>query len=377
MKRPVPRAKLRFKKWKHAPPGTSPGAINIPENALQPVVTSFEYNELSFEEKKLPDVKAIRQFLDVSPEKVHWIHIRGFGDKAFFEQLADCFGIHRLQMEDVINVYQRPKAEEYKDYLFLISRVLSETDGVLVNDQISIFTGKNYVISIQDKYEDVFDPVRERIRQGKGYMRKYGSDYLAYSLMDTVLDNFFPLLEKTGERLDQLEDELIENPSREAMNRILRIKRDLIVMRRAIWAERDKVNDIIRSGFPMIADSTKIFFRDSYDHCIQILDLVESYKEVSASLMDVYMSSVSNRLNQVMKVLTIISTIFIPLTFIVGLYGMNFAHTDPVTGNHLPLNMPELYSPYGYVGVIIVMVVIVIFQLIFFYRKGWLTSKRY
>ncbi len=366
--------KVRLKRMKHAPPGTSPGAINIPDDALKPVINSIQFNQESFEEKTLKDVKAITTQLTLGAEKIHWFDIKGFGDKTFFEQLADAFGIHRLQMEDVINAYQRPKAEEYKDCLFLISRAMKEVEGVLINDQLSLFVGKNFVISIQDKYDDLLDPVRERIRHGKGFVRKYGADYLAYAIMDTLLDNFFPILERIGERMDLLEDELIENPSRESMTKIMGIKRELIVMRRSIWAERDKVNDILRSGFPMIGDSTKIFFRDSYDHCIQILDLVESYKEVTASLMDVYMSIVSNRLNQVMKVLTIISTIFIPLTFIVGLYGMNFAHKDPHSGADLPLNMPELYLPYGYVSVAILMALIVVAQLVFYFKKGWLTK---
>ncbi|MBK6838607.1 MAG: magnesium/cobalt transporter CorA [Bacteroidetes bacterium] len=198
--------------------------------------------------------------------------------------------------------------------------------------------------------------------------------WILYALMDVVLDNYYPILEQLGERLDELQDDLIVNPSREALNRVLQIKRELIVLRRSIWSERDKINDILRSAFPHVTETTKVFLRDSYDHCIQILDLVESYKEVTASLMDVYHSSVSNRLNQVMKVLTIISTIFIPLTFIVGLYGMNFAHLNPKTGDPLPLNMPELYSPYGYLGVCIAMVIIVIGQIYFFYKKGWLTK---
>ncbi len=374
MKANSSRINIRVKRVKHAPPGTSPGAINIPDDALKPVIQSFRFDQDSYEEKKLTDVKSIKEQVESSPEKIHWIDIHGFGDKILFEQLADCFGIHRLQMEDVINVYQRPKAEEYKDHLFLISRSMHDSQGNLTNDQLSLFLGKNFVISIQDHYDDLLGPVRERIRRGKGFVRKFGADYLAYAMMDTLLDNFFPLLEKTGERLDKLEEELIENPSREAMHGIMEIKRELIVMRRAIWAERDKVNDILRSGFPMIAESTKIFFRDSYDHCIQVLDLVESYKEVTASLMDVYMSSVSNRLNQVMKVLTIISTIFIPLTFIVGLYGMNFARVNPETGARLPMNMPELYSPYGYASVLIVMAAVVIVQIIFYFKKGWLTK---
>jgi magnesium transporter len=217
--------------------------------------------------------------------------------------------------------------------------------------------------------------VRDRIRKGKGYLRMQGSDYLSYAITDSAIDMFFPLLEKIGDRMDELEDELITAPTRASMNRILQIKRELIVFRRSIWPERDKINDLIRSHFPLVSENTKVYFRDSYDHCIQILDIVDSFKEVTSSLMDVYLSSVSNRLNQVMKVLTIISTIFIPLTFIVGLYGMNFAHVDPRTGKDLPLNMPELYSPYGYIGVMLAMFVIVIIQIYFFYKKGWLNFR--
>jgi magnesium transporter len=230
------------------------------------------------------------------------------------------------------------------------------------------------VITIQDNYDDFLLPIRERLKNGKGNLRKNHSDYLAYAIADLVVDNYYPLFEKIADRLDELEDELIEKPTRHSLNKLLQVKRDLIVIRRVVWSERDKVNDIIRSHIPMIREGSKIFFRDTYDHCIQLIDMVESHKEVTASLMDVYQSGVSNRLNQVMKVLTIMSTIFIPLTFIVGLYGMNFMHTDPVSGERLPLNMPELYSPYGYLGVVVVMILIVIIQLIFFIKKGWITK---
>lgn len=363
----------RARKYRHSPPGTAPGAINVPDDALKQRIRSFIYNIDSYRETELSAISEIKTQLAAEPEKVHWFDIKGFGDKHFLEQLADCFGIHRLQMEDVVNVYQRPKIEDYKEHLFLISRVMTEKEDQLINDQLSLFLGKNYVITIQDKYEDLLEPVRERIRHGKGFVRKYGSDYLCYALMDVVLDNYYPILEKLGDRLDELQDRLILNPSKEALNHVLQIKRELIVLRRSIWSERDKINDILRSSFQSITDMTKIFYRDSYDHCIQILDLVESYKEVTASLMDVYHSSVSNKLNQVMKVLTIISTVFIPLTFVVGLYGMNFAHSNPKTGEALPFNMPELYSPYGYLGVWLLMVLMVIGQIYFFYKKGWLT----
>ncbi len=370
-KKPVsPRKKKSF----HAPPGTAPGSFVVPEGALKPKVQIFSYDITSFEEKEVTGVQAIKMQIDNFPNKKHWVDIRGFGDKYFFEEVADIFGIHRLQMEDVVNVYQRAKVEEYHGHLFCVSRCIKEENGLIINDQLSLFIGNNFVISIQDKYEDLLEPVRDRIRQGKGYVRKYGADYLSYALMDVVLDNFFPIIERISDRLDELQDALIANPTRDLLNRVLQTKRDLIMLRRAIWSERDKMNDILRSSFPLISDSTKIFYRDSYDHCVHVLDLVESYKEVTASLMDVYMSGMSNRMNQVMKVLTIISTIFIPLTFIVGLYGMNFAQVNPKTGEELPLNMPELYSPYGYVTVNAIMIIIVIGLVIFFIKKGWLTK---
>ncbi len=362
----------RAKRVRRAPPGTSPGFINVPEDALKLSIHSYMYDSEKMSEKELHNLDEIKSQLQNNPEKVHWFDIKGFGNKVFLEQLADFFAIHRLQMEDVVNVYQRPKVEDFQGHLFFISRVLKELDVGYQNDQLSIFLGSNYVITIQDKYEDVLDPVRSRIRLGKGYLRRSGVDYLVYSLMDVVIDNYYPILERLGDSLDELQDELITNPTRIALNKLLQKKRDLVLLRRTIWTERDKMNDILRTPFTEINESSKVFFRDTYDHCIQLIDLVESYKELTASLMDVYQSSVSNRLNQVMKVLTIISTIFIPLTFIVGLYGMNFARENPETGEVYKLNMPELYWPYGYLGVSIVMVLMVIVQLIYFYKKGWL-----
>ena len=229
---------------------------------------------------------------------------------------------------------------------------------------------------IRDRhYEDVLEPVRVRLRHGKGLIRTSGPGYLAYALIDTVIDNYFPILERIGEQLDTLEEELLESPTRESLNQVLLVKRELIAIRRAIWSERDKLNEILRSNLDFFSEQSRLYIRDTYDHTIQILDIVDSYKEVTASMMDVYHSSVSNKLNQVMKVLTIISTIFIPLTFIVGVYGMNFARTNPVDGSAMPWSMPELYSPYGYIGVLIIMVVIVILQVIFFFKKGWLSRS--
>ncbi len=362
-------------KKRHSPPGSSPGLIHLEPDALKPIIHTFVYDAAECIEKELTSIEEIKAQLLKSPEKFHWIDVKGYGDQQFLEQLAEIFGIHMLQIEDVVSGYQRPKIEEQQGYLFLVSRVLEEKEGKLSNGQLSIFLGNNFVLTLQEIYEDVFEPVRLRLRKEKSLMRTAGTGYLAYALMDTVIDNYFPILERIGDQLDLLEDELIAKPSRDALNQVLSIKRELIAIRRAIWSERDKLNDILRTKLEFFPEQSRMYIRDTYDHTIQILDIVDSYKEVTASLMDVYHSSVSNRLNQVMKVLTIISTIFIPLTFIVGVYGMNFAIENPTDGSALPLNMPELYWQYGYLGVWIFMIVIVILQLIFFYKKGWLTRS--
>jgi magnesium transporter len=371
----LPRINVRVRKRKHSTPGSRPGSLNIPVDALKPRLSCITYNENFYEEKSFSTVEELLKWYQLHQDKVNWIHVKGFGDKSSFETLASHFKFHRLEMEDIFNVYQRPKVEEYDGHLFFISRMITLGENTMTNEQLNTFLGSNYVLTVQENYDDIFEPIRNRIRNSKGYLRHSKADYLAYALMDSVIDYYYPALEKIGDLMDELEDELLSNPTNLSMNKILQIKRELIVFRRTIWPERDKINDILRSDFKLITQGSKVYFRDSYDHCVQLLDIIDSYKEVTASLMDVYLSSVSNRLNNVMKVLTIISTIFIPLTFIVGVYGMNFAYNDPVTGKAMPLNMPELYSPYGYVGVIAVMVVMVIFQLYFFYKKGWLSFR--
>jgi magnesium transporter len=278
-------------------------------------------------------------------------------------------------MEDVLNTYQRPKMEEHKDHLFIASRMfLQNKEYILKNEQLSMFLGKHFVLTMQENELDFFEPVRYRLNHGKGYIRQNGVDYMAYALLDAIVDNYFPLLESMGEKLDELEDELFLKPARVSLQKIQLIKRELILFRRTIFAERDKINDVLRTESALVKDSTKVFLRDTYDHTIQVMDLVESYKEITASLMEIYLSSVSNRMNQIMKVLAVISTIFIPLTFIVGVYGMNFSAIDPYTGQKYPLNMPELHSPYGYVGIMLFMVMVVLFQLFIFYRRGWLSK---
>ncbi len=372
-KRKFPIRKIGFKKHKKSPPGSAPGMIAISEDAHKPVIHVVSYNEISIESVVLDSAAAIKAKISSSPELTHWIEIKGFGDRAFFEELTNEFTIHRLEMEDVLSGYQRPKIEESEDHLFIVSKAICyNADEEIQDEQISFFIAKNYVISIQENFNDYFLPVIDRLNQNKGLIRKSGSSYLGYALMDAVVDNYFPFLEKLGNFLDELEDKLLTVPDVYSLQNIQTSKRKLILFRRVAWSEREKLNDLLRTHNELFSEVSRRYLRDTYDHTIQVMDIIESYREITASLMDIYLSSVSNRLNKVMKVLTIISTIFIPLTFIVGVYGMNFALKDPDTGKLLPLNMPELYSPYGYIGVLIAMFIIVIFQVYYFYKKGWL-----
>ena len=368
--------KIRFKKLKKAPPGAAPGFITVSEDDLKPLIKVTSYNEEVVINNTFSSAAKIQEFLSSHPNHQHWVEIKGFGDKQLYEELSNEFNIHRLEIEDVLSGYQRPKIEEAEGHMFIVSRPISyNSDDEIQEDQLSIFIYPNFVISIQEKQTDYFIPVRERLEQNRGIIRKSGAAYLGYTLMDGVVDNYFPFLEKLGNFLDELEDVLLTAPDVHSLQNIQASKRKLILFRRIAWSEREKLNEILRNPSPLFSDVAKRYLRDTYDHTIQVMDIIESYREITASLMDIYLSSVSNRMNKVMKVLTIISTIFIPLTFIVGLYGMNFAIQDPETGEKLPLNMPELYSPYGYVGVIIAMLIIVLFQIFYFYKKGWLDFR--
>jgi magnesium transporter len=290
--------------------------------------------------------------------------VKGLGDKRMLEEMCEHYAIHNMEMEDVVSSYQRPKMEEHVNHLFLVTRLFyRESNDDLKNDQVSIFLFPNLIVSMQDCYTDQFESVRSRLRGGKGMIRSANVDYLAYALMDTAIDNYFPLLESISEALDVLEDKLFDQPTRNLLQQIQKFKRELIAIRRAVFAERDKINDLLRTDSEFYSDQTKVYLKDTYDHAIQVLDIVDSYKEITASLMDIYLSNVSNRMNQIMKVLAIISTVFIPLTFIAGVYGMNFTY------------LPELHWHYGYPVVMIGMGVLVIIQFLFFWRKGWLDKS--
>ncbi|MDZ7655762.1 MAG: magnesium/cobalt transporter CorA [Sulfurimicrobium sp.] len=293
---------------------------------------------------------------------VTWVDIEGVHDIQALEKIGRCFGLHPLVMEDILNTDQRPKIEDYGDYLYIVLRMLtngSET-GEVGSEQVSLILGENFVLSIQEGAKgDVFEPVRNRIRGSKGQIRKLGADYLAYSLIDAVVDNYFIILETIGERVELLEETLISDPGPETLHLIHNLKRELIYLRKSVWPLREVVSGMQRRDSVLIREGTGYYLRDVYDHTIQVIDTVETFRDMLSGMLDIYLSSISNRTNAVMKVLTVIATIFIPLTWIVGIYGMNFKY------------MPELEWRYGYLGSWIIMILLALGMVIYFKKKKW------
>jgi len=350
---------------RYHPPGTAPGTLTphaAPDGA--PVrVTVLDYSPEHVTEREVQKIEEVFSFRDTA--SVTWINVEGLSDVALLERLGRHFKLHPLSLEDVLNCGQRPKVEDYDDYEFAVLKSLHLNDEGIELEQISLVFGKNYVITFQERPGDSFEPVRERIRKGKGQIRRAGPDYLAYALMDALIDEFFPVLEQYGERIEELEDELVDHPSPQSVHQIHGLKRDLLVLRRVAWPERDLVNALLRDESPLIEAETKVFLRDCYDHMVQAMDMIETYRELAAGMLDVYLSSVSNRMNEVMKVLTIIATIFIPLSFIAGVYGMNFDTASP-------WNMPELHWRFGYPFSLGLMAAVALWMVLYFKRKGWL-----
>jgi magnesium transporter len=350
---------------RYSPPGTAPGTLRAPDNPeAGPVrVTVIDYGPDRLVEKEIETVEELEPYRDTPT--VTWINVEGLNDVAFLEGLGNLFGFHPLTLEDVLNCGQRPKLEDYGKYHFLVMKSLLLRDDQLQIEQISFFLSGNYVITLQEVPGDSFEAVRQRIRQTKGQIRKMGPDYLLYALVDALMDEFFPVLERYGERIEELEDEVVLRPEPATLNQVHGIKRDLLVLRRAAWPEREVIASLQREEAHLIRPETRIFLRDCYDHAVQVIDMIETYRDLAAGMLDVYLSSTSNRLNEVMKVLTIISTIFIPLNFIAGVYGMNFDRQAS------PLNMPELGWYYGYPAVLTLMAVAGGALVLYFKRKGW------
>lgn len=351
---------------RRTPPGTAPGTLAPDPSATPTQVEIVAYGPGGFEEYRDPDLDCIARLRRQYP--VVWVNVDGLRDVKFIEQLGNLFGLHALALEDVLHVHQRAKVEHYPNNVYVVARMLNPL-AKLETEQLSLFLGDGWVVSFQEVPGDCLDSVRERVRSGRGRIRELGPDYLAYSILDAVIDAFFPLLEQIGEQLDHLEDQVLTNADLNTnIADIHGIKNDLLLLRRAIWPQREAINTLVRDPSPLVKDETRLFLRDCYDHTVQIIDLLEMYREVSSGLMDLYVSAVSNRMNEVMKVLTIIATVFIPLTFIVGIYGMNF---DP---NSSPWNMPELRWYYGYPLLWVVMLVVTVAMVVFFRKQGWLAS---
>jgi len=364
--------RVRYKVQRHqGNVGDRPGTIIIPDGALKPHIAMFSYNETELVTSEGKDIKVILNQFKKCDNHTHWIKVNGLGDPALIEEIGTYLNINPLVLEDIANTHQRPKFDEYDTYAFCTSRMVRfNKEDELVNNQFSAILKDNLIISFEEDYEEYFEAVKARLKAGKGAIRTAGPSYMCYALVDTIIDNYFMLLALIGDKLDAIEDKVYSSADKSIMFNSQQIKRTLIIIRRASWPERDKINDMIRSESPLITSEVKLFLRDAYDHCIQAMDLIENYKEVTSSIIDLYLSMVSNRMNEIMKVLTIISVIFIPLTFIAGIYGMNFARQDD-KGHVIPDNMPELYWQHGYVYAIVLMFAIAIFQVFVFWKKGW------
>ena len=340
------------------PPGT---LVHIGEKKAEEIkITVMDYSETSCQEEQFTSIEACFVFKD--KPSVTWINVEGLHNTGNIQKLGDCYGLHPLVLEDILNTDQRPKMEDFDTYLYIVLKMLHNGKGPqTVTEQISLILGPNYVISFQEGIEgDVFNSIRERIRTGKGRIRAQGADYLAYSLIDAIVDNYFVIIEKMGERLEDLEDELIKSPVAETLQEIHVLKREMIFLRKAVWPLREVVSSMERGESSLIKDSTRIYLRDVYDHTIQVIDAIETSRDMLSGMLDIYLSSMSHKMNEIMKFLTIIGTIFIPLTFIVGVYGMNFEH------------MPELKWRLGYFGLWAVMSGIAVFMLLYFRKKKWL-----
>lgn len=323
-------------------------------------ISLIDYDDKALRENDISDVEELFPLKETPT--VSWININGLRDTRLIEKLGGHFGIHPLTLEDIVNTAQRPKYEDFDSYIFVVLKMLMlDASGKgIVSEQVSLILGANFVISFQEKKGDVFEAIRARIRQNKGRIRRAGPDYLAYSLLDAVVDNYFSILENTGEQIEEMEEKLLANPSPQTLREIHDLKRGIVFLRKSVWPLREVAGSLERGESKLIKKGTVIFLRDLYDHTIQVIDTVETFRDMLSGTLDIYLSSVSNRMNEIMKVLTIFAAIFIPLTFLAGIYGMNFEF------------IPELKWRWGYFYALGLMAAVGFGLLIYFRRKKWL-----
>lgn len=343
-------------------PGSPPGTlVHTGERKIETVlIRLIDYDAEKLVERRLDDITEC--FPMAEQPSVTWMNIDGLHDVELIERIGDRFGFNRLALEDVLSASQRPKAEDYEDHFLVVLKMLyfdAATESVL-SEQFSFLVGSGYLFSFQERQGDVFEPIRERLREGRTRIRSRGTDYLAYALIDAIVDSYFRILEEIGNRIEEIEESVLADPTIENMHRIHHLRREMLVVRRSIWPLREALGSMYRGEVRLITQETQLFLRDVHDHAVQVIDTVETLREVLSGALDMYMSGVSNRMNEVMKVLTIIATIFIPLSFFAGLYGMNFEY------------MPELGIRWAYPTLLSFMTLVALGMLWFFRRKGWL-----
>ncbi len=347
------------------PPGTAPATLTPREDACETSLSLIQYDRETLLEAEFDDIGELLSRLD--DKKVNWINVDGLANLDVIRRLGEHFNIHPLALEDVLNTTQRPKVEHFTTHFFIVSEMIYFDEKQRLSfEQISLFLGPTFLITLQEeKGHDVFQQVRARLRAGRGYSRQMGPDYLAYALLDAMVDQVFPVLETLGDSIEAIEEELLDKPTRSTLRKLYEAKRLLLQLRRAAWPQREIFNTLIRDDTGLIKRETQIFLRDCYDHITQVIDIIESSRDLTAGLMDLYLSSLGFRTNEIMRVLTVVSVMFIPLTFLAGVYGMNF-------DTALPWNMPELRWPFGYIYFWGVCVATVTGMVIFFKRRKWL-----
>ncbi len=358
--------RLRAVRRRRSSPGAPPGTIQIAEDALETSLHVLGYGPDGFEERDLGAVEQVAEFRKRWP--VVWLQVVGLGSKDTLIEVGRHFALHPLLLEDVVNTHQRMKIESYGDVLFVVMRVVS-LNAEVTTDQLSMVLGRGFVVTFQERPSSHLTPIEERIRNGRPLLCRSGSDVLAYAAIDAVVDHYFPVLDRYDELIDKIEDEALRGEDEAVLRKIHGVKSDLLTLRRTLWPLRETLAQLERDGSALLSDETRVYLRDCYDHSIHLIEILETYREICSGLTEVYLSSVSNRTNEVMRTLTVFAALFIPLTFVAGLYGMNFDR------DRSPLNMPELAWYYGYPFALTIMVVMTLAMLRFFWRKGWIGRK--